>query len=380
MRGGDETPLIVAMHELPLESTGGGVLLRELLRHWAERRPTVAVYPVYPHQRDKVEALGPELAAEGIEVVAVPVAPDWGRRSFTLRRLLSPLPGSVVAFHHAGARARIETLAAQIPKATWLLVAPFSAALLPSDISPERVAIYYTNVDEDIVTPLGPGVLRRWEAAVERGRVRRYVMRSALRPSRWAAITQKNADTLTATLRRQVTYVPPLMASRPVDHSRREAGLALITTNYTYPHNRTSLEWFVRDVWPLVDASFRLEVSGLDDGRGALPRLLSSIPRARYLGFLSRADLEAAFARCAVVVNPTRSGSGFQIKMLDAISRGIPLVSTHIANPLEGLVPSADSPSDFARLISAVAADGGRLDYQAFYREAQEKWTAFLKA
>jgi hypothetical protein len=298
-----------------------------------------------------------------------------------VRRLLSPLPGCAVAFRNPQAAVSCAALAARYPDARWLAISPFATAYLPASVPPAQVSLYYTNIDADIVSPSGLGPYRRFEAALERTRVKRYVKATARRASRLAAITQSNADTLSAILRHPVSYVPPLMAPKPLNRDHVQPGLALITTNYTYAHNRVSMEWFIREVWLLTGDGLNLEVSGLDNAKGDLARLLSTAPRTRYLGFLSKPDLEAAFSRCAVVVNPTISGSGFQIKMLDALARGLPLASTTKANPLNAELLSSDAPNELASLIKQLASSKPEtgFNYSRFNKTAQKLWCEFTE-
>ncbi|OQA32741.1 MAG: hypothetical protein BWY57_01723 [Betaproteobacteria bacterium ADurb.Bin341] len=375
-------PIIACMHELPLESTGGGVLLREILRHFACDRRVVALYPVYPHQSGKVAELDQALTSESITPAPRPIAPDWGKPSFTIRRLLSRRPGLVVALDHIGKKRPLKKLGAAYPDALWLVVSPFSLDYVPPAIPSERIALYFTNVDENIVAHSTGTLRQRIEGNLERVRVRRWLGRASCRAGRLAAITEDNAGILTAKLGRAVRHVPPLMAPRPIDRAHAEPGLVLLTTNYTYPHNRISLEWFLHEVWPHTDPRLRLEVTGLDDAHGSLARLLVNTPRARYLGFVGKTVLDDCFSRCATVINPTISGSGFQIKMLDALARGVPLISTRLANPIGARLPSTDEPLEFARLLNDGASGGASIpafDYPRFFADASERWAAFLE-
>ena len=100
------------------------------------------------------------------------------------------------------------------------------------------------------------------------------------------------------------------------------------------------------------------------------------------MGLLGPAELDAAFARTAVAVNPTLSGSGFQVKLLDAIARGVPIVSTAWSNKLGPAIPSSDDPRELARLITErlIPAASPPFDYATFHASAVAAWTAFLFA
>jgi hypothetical protein len=90
--------------------------------------------------------------------------------------------------------------------------------------------------------------------------------------------------------------------------------------------------------------------------------------------------LNIVFAHSAVVVNPTTTGSGFQIKLLDALARGVPVVTTNFSNRIGPDIPSSDDPRTLAELINRrLEPDDSRpFDYAAFHRQALAAWDRFL--
>lgn len=371
--------IFVLMHELPVESAGGGVLLREILRHLTLQNTVTAFFPVNSFQAERSNELVSVLASEGIRGVGLPLCADWGKLSFTLRRILSTRPGCVCAMLNSKALECVEAFARQSNPESWLLISPFSSVYLPASVTPDKVRLYYTNVDEDIMVPSHGTMRQRIEGWLEKVKVRLYVQRTARLAGKRAAITENNARVLTAKTGVEVGYVPPLMAPRSFVRSSVQTGLALITTNYTYGHNRISMEWFFEEVWPLVCEGVQLEVTGMDTENGCLKKLCNTMPRVTYLGFLAKDDLEKAFQRCSVVINPTISGSGFQIKMLDALSRGIPLVTTSTANPLGDSIFSTNSPIEFARQITLCGQNSAnKFSYLDFYAYSITSWHSFL--
>jgi hypothetical protein len=373
--------IFVLMHELPLENAGGGVLLREILRFLARDYRVTALFPAYPHQIDIINKLVPEIEHEGMRAFGLPLRDDWGCISFSLARLLSLQPGSVCAMKSAASCALIKKLLKETEPDYWLLISPFAAAYLPETADPDKVCLYYTNVDEDIMVPRHGSLRQRLDGWLEKFKVRLYVRHTAGLAGKRAAITEQNSKVLTRKIGLGVCYLPPLMAPRIVNRSTAQTGLALITTNYTYAHNRISMEWFFREVWSKVANNVRLEVTGLDTPDGHLRQLCDSVPRVCYLGFVSKSELDQAFARSSIVINPTISGSGFQIKLLDALARGIPVVSTSFSNPIGKEINCSDDPQDFARVISL--STGSRaasvFQYREFYINACESWKDFIE-
>jgi glycosyltransferase involved in cell wall biosynthesis len=95
---------------------------------------------------------------------------------------------------------------------------------------------------------------------------------------------------------------------------------------------------------------------------------------------VSPQELDDLFAHTAVAVNPTRLGSGFQIKLLDALARGVPIVSTAFSNTIGPAVAASDDPRTMAELINARLIPGSvaAYDYAAFHRAAIAAWDRFL--
>jgi glycosyltransferase involved in cell wall biosynthesis len=97
------------------------------------------------------------------------------------------------------------------------------------------------------------------------------------------------------------------------------------------------------------------------------------------VGFVE--DIREPLARCAVFVCPILSGSGVRVKLLEAFSAGIPVVSTHIG--AEGLARKngefcwlAADPEGFAESVLRVFEDPGSAAEMAARARAEvsAKW------
>ncbi len=128
------------------------------------------------------------------------------------------------------------------------------------------------------------------------------------------------------------------------------------------PHtaNRRGLDWFLREVWPLLRATVpetRLLVAGticaaLPDG---LPRGVEKLGRLP--------DLAGAYARARVVIIPLLQGSGMKTKLVEAVSHHRAVVTTSVgAEGFDALRPAlrvADTPAGFAAATAALLATPG---------------------
>jgi len=126
--------------------------------------------------------------------------------------------------------------------------------------------------------------------------------------------------------------------------------------------NVAAVEWFVRNVWHRIrtlvpDARFVVA------GEGP-PTSLRTLDEAGVHVMGSFDDLDAVYASARVVVAPLLRGSGIKFKVLEAMSRGIPVVATPIAaagidssvgaNNFAGIT---DSPKRFAEYTALMLID-----------------------
>jgi polysaccharide biosynthesis protein PslH len=136
----------------------------------------------------------------------------------------------------------------------------------------------------------------------------------------------------------------------PVIHKPRERRLGIIG-HLGYEPNQDGLVWFVESIWPLVrarvpDAEFR--VVGRTPAHARLPQAEGVV----YLGFVD--DPGPEMSSWSAMAVPLRIGGGTRIKILEAFSRGCPVVSTPLGAHGLGLDHArqallADDPAEFAR-------------------------------
>lgn len=103
----------------------------------------------------------------------------------------------------------------------------------------------------------------------------------------------------------------------------------LMVGHFHYEPNVDGARWFAEQVLPRLRAEFpRLELRVV--GRH-LPTLFELLGSAVHLkGFVD--DLAAEYDRAALVIAPIRTGSGAQIKVIDALAHARPLVASAFAH------------------------------------------------
>lgn len=140
---------------------------------------------------------------------------------------------------------------------------------------------------------------------------------------------------------------PALLKRATTGFPEKIYDVALIGT-WTWEANRKALEFFVKKVCPLLPSSIKIAVAG----KGA-EQTLGDAPNIRYLGFVNSAS--EFMEQAKLLALPAVAGAGVQIKTIEAVSLGVPIVASPFAlrglSNLPAYVHSAESPDEFAKSI-----------------------------
>jgi sugar transferase (PEP-CTERM/EpsH1 system associated) len=144
----------------------------------------------------------------------------------------------------------------------------------------------------------------------------------------------------------------------------REPGARGILSMATmmWPPNVDGVLWFARAIYPHIrreapDAPFFVVGQRPVAEVRALPQ---EQPGVEVTGYVP--DTTPYIARSACLIVPLRSGGGMRVKILEALARGIPIVSTTIGYEGIDLVPGehllvADTPEEFAEAVLRLLRD-----------------------
>jgi glycosyltransferase involved in cell wall biosynthesis len=145
----------------------------------------------------------------------------------------------------------------------------------------------------------------------------------------------------------------------PPDMARAEQTL-IITGTLNYHPNVASVQYFVHDIFPLIQRErpdVRLQLVGANP-----PPAVRALQNAtiEVTGFVP--SISDYLGRATAALAPVLYGSGMQIKVLEAFLTATPLVATSVA--LRGLdvrheehVLMADTPADFAQAVERLLDD-----------------------
>lgn len=126
--------------------------------------------------------------------------------------------------------------------------------------------------------------------------------------------------------------------------------------------NADALEWFMEKVWPLVRLKEPHAVFYIVGKNPPihLRKLAKKHGRIVFTGFVE--NLDTYFQKCRVFVNPIRFGSGVKVKMLDAMYRGIPTISSAMGTESLSMTLGqhflqAEKPEEWVQAISILLND-----------------------
>lgn len=210
---------------------------------------------------------------------------------------------------------------------------------------------------------------RTWMRSVREHLIRRDLRRFEFNlyrnVDRVLTLTRADAFTLqTYAPELRVSVVPP-----GVDHdffALEKAGISepsiVFTGQFLDASNRDGVEWFLETVWTRLRSKHPdlvFYVLG-PNPTAAMYALARRHPGVRMLGEI--ADIRPYLAKANLFVCPLRMGSGLRIKILEAMSAGVPVVTTSIAAegiPVQSGVNAmlADDPRVIADAIDLLLGD-----------------------
>jgi glycosyltransferase involved in cell wall biosynthesis len=189
----------------------------------------------------------------------------------------------------------------------------------------------------------------------------------------------------------RITVVPIAVDTALQAPIERQPGSLNILTLGTlhYPPNADGIRWFIEEVYPKIQQRIpqvTLTIVGKNPPQDFLEAASRQPDSIRVTGYVP--DLLPYYQQAALMVVPVRAGGGMRVRILEAFSRAIPVVTTTVG--LEGIdarpgeeVLVADSPADFAAAALRLLQDPelqNRLGQQGrCLAERRYDWQAVLK-
>ncbi len=353
--------IVLFEDNIPLKPTNGGHIATVALIDFLREHGEVHVVNVISN---------PELIGKAYESETM-VLRSEALVNNKLRTIFSSYPKVVLEIEW---KQMMDELSAVIDTADRIVfgTARFLHLLRYEQVKRKKTFYIADNVEWELVLSMPSNYRSPFLAKLDASRMRMLEAKGIAAVGKAAGFTGRDSAKLAALSGRSVETIPPILApsGRPTQH--REP-FALYPTNLNHPPNKDALEWFLADIWPKRTMDWHLVVTGAGDFESYRREGID------FRGFVSREALDDLYDRCGVVINPTRTGSGYQIKLLEALSCGCPVVSTEFSNPLGDAIPSADDPAEFARHVEEQLRSPEAFDYESYYQETRRKLAAFLE-
>lgn len=209
--------------------------------------------------------------------------------------------------------------------------------------------------------------------ALEARRVSRYEAALVQNFDYTLAVTDQDKQALLAVIppsetngaAHHITVVPIAVDTSSQTPIERRHGSKRIVTLGTlhYPPNADGIRWFAREVFPLIKAEqgdAQLTIIGKNPPADFMDMAANSSGAIEVTGYVP--DLTPYFEQACLIVVPVRAGGGMRVRILEAFSRAMPVVTTTVG--LEGIhavigqdVLVEDTPAGFADAVLAVLND-----------------------
>lgn len=365
---------------------GGGIAVRDLLSWLARKHQVTAACLVRPGEFDLVD----EVRALGVEVEVLPFTDRHAQGAARAQLLLhraeaagragrSGFPVYVEKYWSARLSAQLGALVTRLqPDAVQ--VEYLQMALYCRDLRQRRpgdVPRLILNTHELGSVPrerrarLAGSPWTRALARAEAARWRRLQVAACDWADRTLCVTPEDRDLLAAMGGTRLSTVPlgmDLETIRP-DWAPSGPPRFLFVGSYGHAPNRSGARLLVDVLWPLVRTArpdAQLELAGRGWDAFVAERGGPAACAARgvtSLGYVD--DLGPVFRRCHAFAAPLTEGGGIKIKILEALARGVPVVTTPVG--AEGIAPAGGevllvAPADagFAQAMLELAGDAER--------------------
>jgi GT2 family glycosyltransferase/glycosyltransferase involved in cell wall biosynthesis len=316
--------IIIATPYLPYPlSHGGAVRMYNLMKHVAASRDQVLVACT-----DELVPPPPELLDICREVVLV-------RRRGSHYRRETPLPDVVEEFDSETFRACLKQTVQRwrpgVVQLEFTQMAQYASACRPARAILVEHDITFDLQQQLLATSTETGAAR-WELERQLEKWR------AFETSAWrevdCVVTMSAKDNAIIQGARQSVCLPNGVDTQRFQPSATEPEVRRLLFIGSFAHlpNLLALDFFLREVWPLLGAGFTLHVIAgarhdyfLDFHRTRVTLDLT-LPGIELEGFVS--DVRTAYSHAELVIAPLTASAGTNIKVLEAMAMGRAVVST----------------------------------------------------
>ncbi|NNC82914.1 MAG: glycosyltransferase [Flavobacteriales bacterium] len=324
--------------QLPYPPKSGGLIKSwNLLRHWCAHHQVSLIHPLKNDEHLHVEELKGKLDLE--HHFAVPV--DRPRTALNLlKSYLGHASLNVYRNYDARIKAEVRGIA---PKTDLIFIDHYEMGQYIPESYTGKVVLHEHNAEfimwqrlaELQSNPLKRAILERESARILKAE-KRYASRA---DQVWCAPNDAQELTKQGVSLHKIRFTyhlgeDEMLEAAAIDIDETELSLLYVGT-LSWEANVDGLLWFLQDCWSSLKVKhpeLRLDIVGKSPDK----RLLQAAEvhaDIHFHGFID--DVVSLYQKSRVFIVPLRFGSGIKVKVLNALYRGIPLVTTDIGT--EGL-------------------------------------------
>ncbi len=339
---------------------GGGTAVRDLVKHLARNHQVLLVSLVRPGENffiTEVEELGVQVAPLAFADIQVGGYDRLGliasRTTSLFRSFLSGYPNYVEKYWTRSFSRRIQALVTSFqPDA--IQIEYLQMSLYARDLAQDRGAkeggtpriILNTHelgsVPRNRRAERSTSPLSAWWFRQEAARWRRLQVAASQWADRILCVTEEDRLLLEAMGGTNLLTVPLGMDLETIKPDRQPATAptCLFVGSFNHRPNVLAADLLIKEIWPRVRAK-RPEARLILAGRGSRKHLAAcSLPKEGIsaTGFVD--DLAPLFRHSTLFIAPLPEGGGIKIKILEAMARGIPVITTPVG--AEGITNGDD--------------------------------------
>lgn len=322
-------------------------------------------------------SVGEDTLAVGDRVIETASA-RWRRFAWMLRSIVGRRPYSVAKFESRDYARRIKEIVGSL-NPDVIVVEHVQMAWAQRSVRWRVPTVLNAhNVEHEMYRELAAlrhGSLTAWALHREARLMERWERASAARATEIWTLTDEDARWFQAASPKAQVRQFDVPASAAAAPAGAEFDIGILGT-WTWQPNRAGLEWFLDHVVPLLPEDVDIRVAG----RGG-EWIARRAPRVQWAGLVPSASAFLHAAR--VIAVPSVTGGGVQVKTLDAIASGRPVVATSVAlrgiRDTPGQVIQSDDPAQFAsilrRTLSEPVGTDAAADGIAWTQRRRERFT-----
>lgn len=207
----------------------------------------------------------------------------------------------------------------------------FASELIDIDLCKKmgiRLVVVEHNVEYEFIKDCMPNM--RFASCIESSRIKSYEKRIDDLADEVIAISPYDADKLKRELNiSNIKYLPVTLINQSNKWEGNDSSYILFAGSLKFAPNFRGIKWFLENIWHQYYMKYpnvKLKISGSFDNKGR--NLISEHRNVVLTGFIDELEFDQLKRNALFEIIPIISGSGIKIKLLEALSMGIPVIGT----------------------------------------------------